>query len=171
MDQNGSMLLTAVMVPSIAALRCYPQRLQWKCQWQHHDCLCQSHLTRDHATTHSTTPIGTTRRDGNGSWLFTSSFDLPKKLRLRSQTNRAVVYVPFSVCYNDITRIVAATSPTVKASRHKNVLLNNISYSHTSLRSISFDNKLHCPFLLVHIVTILQSIFSCYHGLFYAIKT
>ena len=167
MDQIGSMLLTTIMVPSIAALRCYPQRLQW----QHHDCLCQSHLTRDHATTHSATRIGTTRRDGSGFWLFTSSFDLPKKLRLHSQTNKVVVYVPFLVCYNDITRIVAATSLKVKASRHKNVLLNNISYSHTSLRSISFDNKLHCPFLLVHIVTILQSIFSCYHGLFYAIKT
>ena len=48
--------------------------------------------------------------------------------------------------------------------------LNNISYSHTSLRRISFDNKLHCPFLLVHIATILQSIFSCNHGLFCPIK-
>jgi len=95
---------------------------------------------------------------------------LPKKLWLRSQTNRAAAYVPYSICYNDITRIVPAISPKAKATRRNNVSLNNISYSHTSLRSISFDNKLHCPFLLMHTVTILQSIFSCYHGLFYLIK-
>ena len=171
------------MAPSIAALRCCPQRLQpqkmihwqwdwprkWKCQRWHYDCLCQSHLTRDHATTHSGTPIGMTRKGGSGFWLVTSSFDLPKKLRLRSQTNRAAVCVPFLVCHNDITRIVAATSPKVKASWH-NVSLNNIFYSHISLRSISFDNKLHYPFLLVHTTTILQSVFSYYHGLFCPIK-
>ena len=84
------------------------------------------------------------------------------------QTER--LFVPFSICYNDMTRIVAATSPKAKASRHNNVSLNNISYSHTSLRRISFDNELHCPFLLVHIATILQSIFSCNHGLFCPIK-
>ena len=76
----------------------------------------------------------------------------------------------FQYVNNDVKRKLVVAQPKAKASRHNNVSLNNISYSHTSLRSLSFDNKLHYPFLLANTMTILQGVFSCYHGLFCPIK-
>ena len=106
-----------------------------------------------------------------------ASFDLPQQTLtclkncgfVLKQIELLYVYYPQYV-KNNVKRILAVTSWQAKASQHSDVSLNNIFYSHATKKNLPLAYKLRRSSPLAYTTAILQSIISCYHGLFCPIK-